>query len=136
MVLVDTSVLIDFLKGAENTKTELFKMVLKQKIPYGIASYTYQETLQGARDEQEYSQLNTYLSTQTIYFLPENIETYKKAASIFFELRRQGVTIRSTIDILITLIAIENKLFLLHNDKDFDVISDKVSELRVLSKLN
>ena len=135
MILVDTSVLIDFLKGTENTKSELFEMIIRQKLPYGIASYTYQEVLQGARDEREYKKLNEYLSTQKIYFLPETVETYEKAAHMFFNLRRQGVTPRSTVDIMIVLIAVKYDLLLLHNDKDFDAVSEKVSELKLLTGL-
>ena len=135
MILIDTSVLIDFLKGVQNTKTELFELALNQQIPYGIASYTYQEVLQGARDKNEYDKLNEYLSTQNIYLLPEVIETYEKAARMFFTLRRQGVTPRSTIDVLIALTAIEYNLFLLHNDRDFDIIAEKTVGLKILNKL-
>ena len=135
MILVDTSVLIDFLKGVQNAKIELFEKILEQKMPYGIASYTYQEVLQGARDKREYEKLKDYLSTQNIYFLPETIDIYEKAANMFFDLRRQGITPRSTIDILIASIAIEHNLFLLHNDRDFDVISGKIHELKILNML-
>jgi len=135
LILVDTSVIIDFLKGHHNAKTELFESVLKQKAPYGLASYTYQEVLQGARDEREYKRLKDYLSTQRICFLPETIELYEKAALLFFNLRRQGFTPRSTIDILIALTAMENDLFLLHNDRDFDMIASKTADLKILNRL-
>jgi len=136
MILVDTSVLIDFLKGAKNAKADIFDKALKQKQPYGISAYTYQEVLQGAIDEREYNKLNDYLSTQKIYFLHENAATYEKAARLFFTLRRGGITPRSTVDILIALTAIEFDLFLLHNDKDFDVFEKKISVLKILTKLN
>ena len=110
MILVDTSVLIGFLKGQTDEKTQLFEEVLTLNIPFGISSYTFQEVLQGARDENEYQQLQDYLSTQIIYFLPEETATYEKAARMYFELRRKGITPRSTIDILIALTAMENKL--------------------------
>ena len=132
MVLVDTSVIIDYLRGAENTKTRLFESIANQKLPYGISAFTFQEVLQGARDEREYAVLKDYLSTQRIYFIPETIETYESAAHMFFQLRRQGITPRSKIDILIVLTAINNNLYLLHNDRDFDVISERVPELRIL----
>ena len=135
MILVVTSVLIDFLKGVRNHRTKLFEAVLKQNLPFGIASYTYQEVLQGARDRQEYDRLREYLSTQKIYFLPETIEAYEKAARLFFNLRRQGLTIRSTIDVLIARIAIEHDLFLLHNDRDFDAISEKNADLKILNNV-
>lgn len=135
MILVDTSVLIDFFKGTKNYVTKLFEEVLKQNLPFGIASYTYQEVLQGTRDRREYDKLKEYISTQHIYFLPETIEAYENAARLFFNLRRQGITPRSAIDILIARIAIEHNLLLLHNDKDFDVISQKITDLKILNNV-
>jgi predicted nucleic acid-binding protein len=135
MILVDTSVLIDYLKGRSNTKTALFENILSRDIPYGISAYTYQEVLQGARDNKEFSRLRDYLSTQTIYFVSEGLPAFDKAARLFFDLRRKGVTPRGTIDILIALTAIENGLFLLHNDRDFDAIAGFVPELKLLTAL-
>jgi len=135
LILVDTSVIIDSFKGNMNEKAELFKRILKQGISFGIASYTYQEVLQGARDEAEYKKLNEYLSTQHIYFLPQVIETYEKAASIIFLLKRRGVTVRSSIDALIALTAIENDLLLLHNDRDYDAMAEKMPKLHILQQL-
>ncbi|EEG77888.1 type II toxin-antitoxin system VapC family toxin [Dethiobacter alkaliphilus] len=133
MVLVDTSVLISFLKGQADEKVELFKDVLSRDIPFGISSYTYQEVLQGARNEAEFNTLKEYLATQQIYYLKPEVSTYEKAARIYFDLRRKEVTTRSTIDILIALTAIENKLALLHNDNDF--MSDYIPDLMVLNSL-
>ena len=134
--MVDTSVLVDFLKGTENPKTGLFETAIRRRLPFGIASYTFQEALQGARTAQEYDKLKDYLSTQRIYFLPETTEAHEKAARMFLDLRRQGITPRSTIDILIARIAIEHNLLLLHNDKDFDAMSEKCSELKILRRMD
>ena len=135
MILVDTSVLIGFLKGHTDYKSQLFEEVLARDIPYGISAYTYQEVLQGARDEKEYTQLRDYLSTQTIYFLPEKAFAYEQAARLYFDLRRQGVTPRGTIDVLIALTAMANHLLLLHNDHDFDVMAEKVDALKICVSL-
>ena len=135
MILVDTSVLIDYLKGTQNAKTELFEMVLRQELPYGIAAYTYQEVLQGARTEAEFSTLRSYLGSQKIYSLPEDPQSYEDAARLYFDLRRKGVTIRSTIDILIARTAIFHGLYLLHNDRDFDVMADAWKDLKSLDRL-
>ncbi|MEW6080493.1 MAG: PIN domain nuclease [Bacillota bacterium] len=135
MVLIDTSVLIGFLKGQVDEKTELFKDVLSRDIPFGISSYTYQEVLQGARNETEFNTLKEYLSTQQIYYLEPEASTFEKGARIYFDLRRKGVTPRSTIDLLIALTAIERKLVLLHNDSDFDLMSGNIPELMVLNSL-
>jgi predicted nucleic acid-binding protein len=132
VILVDTTVLINYLKGAENKKTLLFESVLKHNLPYGISPYTYQELLQGARDEKEYRVLKNYLSTQITVFLPSDIKTYEEAAELYYKLRRQGVTPRSAIDVLIALTAIKNKMPLLHDDRDFDAIAAKTKDLQIL----
>ena len=135
MVLVDTSVLIGFLKGKSSDKVKLFKEILLRNIPFGISPLTLQEVLQGARMENDFYTLKQFLSSQRIYYLDNEAETYEKAARIYFELRRRGVTPRSTIDILIALTAIENKLFLLHDDRDFEKMADQLTELKVLHRL-
>lgn len=135
MILVDTSVLIDFLKGQTNAKTLLFEEVLTRDIPFGLSPYTFQEILQGARNNKEYKRLHDYLSTQTIYFLPEEKATYEKAARLYFDLRRQGITPRGAIDILIALTAIENNLMLLHNDRDFDLMAEQVDNLNIFKMI-
>ncbi|MCL1816579.1 MAG: PIN domain-containing protein [Clostridiales bacterium] len=135
MLLVDTSVIIDYLKGKINHKTELFAAVLKRKLPFGIAIYTFLEVLQGAKNENEYKKLKSYLSTQKIYFLPEKTAAYEEAAFLYYTLRRQGITPRSTVDILIALIAIKNDLLLLHNDRDFDELALKLDDLNILERL-
>ena len=135
MILVDTSVIIDSFKGVTNEKVELFRKILKEKRAYGISAYTYQEILQGARDEHEFMKLKKYISAIDIYLLPATIETYEKAALMVFKLRRQGVTPRSIVDVLIALTALENNLYLLHNDKDFDVMSGKLTDLNILNTI-
>ena len=52
MILVDTSVLIDFFKGTKNMESRKFEVVLQKKIPFGISSFIFQEVLQGAGSEK------------------------------------------------------------------------------------
>ncbi|MDR0818888.1 MAG: PIN domain nuclease [Oscillospiraceae bacterium] len=135
MILVDTSVLIGFLKGQSDKKVMLFESVLERDIPFGISPYTYQEVLQGARDDAEFTRLRDYLSTQTIYYLPNELASYELAAKIFFDLRRKGTTVRGTLDVLIALTAIEHNLILLHNDRDFDAVAKLTPELKILESI-
>lgn len=132
MVLIDTSIIIDKLRKKENPKTYLLDQLQKSKAPYGISIYTYHEVLQGAKTEKEFSILESYLSSQKIFYLPNQIKIYSKSAKIFFELRRQGITIRSMIDVLIAYTAIYNQIPLLHNDRDFDNIAKIIPELLIL----
>jgi len=122
--------LVDVLKGVQNEKSALFKSVSKDKLSYGISEYTYLELLQGSRNQREYDSLNEYLLDMNIYMLPKTIAIYDKAANMYFALRRQGITPRGTIDILIALTSIEYELYLLHNDKDFDAMDRKVPGLK------
>jgi Predicted nucleic acid-binding protein, contains PIN domain len=135
MILVDTSVLIEFFKGRQNHKTDLFDAIIARDIPFGLSAFSYQEILQGARDEREYKLLREYLDTQVIYYPPENPEFYEKAARLYFDLRRKGVTVRGSIDLFIALTAMENALTLLHHDRDFDAIASMTPDLKILTAL-
>ena len=130
MILVDTSVLIDFFKGKENHSTKKLSDVIDQNIPFGICSLVYLELLQGVKNEKEFDFLNEYLSTQIFHNLNDIKKSYLEASKIKLKCSKKGITIRSTIDLLIVQIAIENNLFLLHNDKDFNNIA-KVVELKL-----
>ena len=132
MILIDTSVLIDSFKGKRNKAVQKFKDILLKGIPFGITDLVYQEILQGAKNESEFNILKEYLETQTFYEPLAGIQSYEYAAKIYFGLRKKGITVRSTVDCLIAQIAIENELYLLHNDRDFIKIA-KVCELKIYS---
>ncbi|RLC18930.1 MAG: VapC toxin family PIN domain ribonuclease [Deltaproteobacteria bacterium] len=119
MILVDTSVLIDFFKGIQNDPSLSLKEIIRQQIPFGIASVVYQELLQGAKNKKEYKILDEYLSCQRFFHPLDSVGSYGKAAWIYLSCRKHGITVRSSIDCLIAQIAIEHDLLLLHNDKDF-----------------
>ncbi|MBI5234612.1 MAG: PIN domain nuclease [Deltaproteobacteria bacterium] len=123
MVLVDTSVLIDYLNGSDNEHTEKFNVILEKNIPWGINSFIYQEVLQGARTEKGYHVLKGYLSTQRFYCPKDERKSFEEAAMIYLKCRKKGITIGSTIDCIIAQTAIENRLMLLHNDSDYVKIS-------------
>jgi predicted nucleic acid-binding protein len=123
MILVDTSVLIQFFKGANSEGCKKFTGALQKRVPFGINSLIFQEVLQGAASEKEYLTLKRYLETQRFYHLNDSIESFAKAAKIYLDCRKKGITIRSTIDCLIAQTALENDLFLLHEDNDFDLMA-------------
>jgi predicted nucleic acid-binding protein len=132
VILIDTSVLIDYLKGTANEGVSKFERILSRSIPFGISSFIYQEILQGAASLKEYDLLKRYLETQRFYHPKDQIESYEKAAFIYMQCRRRGITIRSTIDCLIAQIAMEHELTLLHNDSDFDLMA-KIVPLKLYS---
>ena len=134
-VLVDTSVLVQFLRGEENRKVSLFETIIKDEIPFGISTYTYAEVLQGARDDAEHEQLDEYLRSQIMFSPKPGRETFREAATIFYKLKKQGFTLRCLVDVLIALTAIHNNLHLLHNDKDFELMKTAESRLSTLLEI-
>jgi len=130
VILVDSSVLIDFLEGRESVHVDHFIEVLDRDIPFGISPFTILEVLQGAVTEKDFATLREYLGSQRIYGLEGGLESYAAAAKIFFDLRKKGMSVRGSADCLIAQTAIEHGLLLLHNDSDFDRIA-QVSPLKM-----
>src|SRR5262249_25073930 len=86
---------------------------------------------QGAASRKDLEKLIDYLSSQRFYN-PKNITiTHQEAAKIYFACRKNGITIRSTIDCFIAQIAIENNLIILHNDKDYEKIKGVITDLKI-----
>ncbi|MBQ3923106.1 MAG: PIN domain nuclease [Spirochaetales bacterium] len=131
MVLVDTSVLINYLRGRETDGSLYFDRLLQTDMPFVINQYIYQEVLQGAKDEREFLILKEYLSDIPLSDLRLGIQSFENAALLNFRCRRKGVTIRSTIDLLIAETAIENNLLLLQDDNDFVNMARVISELHL-----
>lgn len=132
MILVDTSVLINYLRGRETTGSRYFSKIVEEEELFGINEFIYQEILQGSKDEKEFSLLDEYLSVLPFFSLRLGVQSYKNAALLNFRCRRKGVTIRSTVDLLIAETAIENNLFLLHDDEDYINMARAVPELKLV----
>jgi predicted nucleic acid-binding protein len=79
------------------------------------------EVLQGTLTEAE--SLSVSQALNLLEAIPLCDQTWVDAARIYYELRRAGTTIRSTIDCCIAQIALENEALLLHNDRDFEAIA-------------
>ena len=132
MTLVDTSVLINFFRGRETPGTRHLENLIKEEKAFCINEFIYQEILQGAKDEKEFATLKSYLSEIPLFSLNLGIQSYENAANLNFRCRRKGVTIRSTIDLLIAETAIENNIFLLHDDEDFVNMAKVITELKLV----
>jgi predicted nucleic acid-binding protein len=131
MILLDTSILIDYFKGAEGPPYDKMNDLIDHEIPYGICHYVYQELLQGAANEREYKLLKDYLNTLPFYVLRYGKESFENAALMYMNCRKKGIAVRSTVDLLIAEIAIENNLYLFHNDNDYKNISKVYKNLRI-----
>jgi predicted nucleic acid-binding protein len=134
MYLVDTSVWIDYFNSKENLPVQLFVEILKNNISFGMTGTIYQEILQGADSDRDFKKLTDYLSTQRFFHPQDECLTYQAGAKIYFDCRKKGITIRSTIDCLIAQIAIEHNLTILHNDKDFEQIKKIRPNLKLASR--
>lgn len=86
-----------------------------------LTRFTQLELLQGSRDEREWRLLAEHLEGQE--YVEMTPRTWPDAARIYFDLRRDGTTIRSPIDCCIAQLAIEYDGELLHRDRDFEVIA-------------
>jgi predicted nucleic acid-binding protein len=132
MYLVDTSVWIDFLRNVKNSPVRILNELMEKGIPFGITNIIYQEILQGAASEKDFNDLAKYFGTQILFQFSNNLSSYHEAAKIYFTCRKSGITLRSTIDCMIARIAIEQDLFLLHNDKDFILINKIFPALKIV----
>lgn len=118
MILVDSSVWIDYFRGATNVQTEVLDALLGQQ-PLAIGDLILTEVLQGFDDERDFRTARKMLTALTVVELGGK-EIAIQAARNFRALRRLGVTVRKTIDTVIATRCIESGYDLLHNDRDFD----------------
>ena len=132
MILIDTSILVGYFKGLKGNPYDKLDSLIDQNTPIGICNQVYQEILQGAKDEKEFCILREYLDTMNFYDLLYGKKSYESAAWLYFKCRKAGITPRSTIDLIIAQIAIDNNLLLFHNDNDFVQISKVIPDLKLL----
>ena len=130
MILVDTSVWIDFLKGEKSAQRETLHRLIEADEDIAITEINVTEILQGIKSDKDFQTVKEYLLEFPIYS-PKGIETYLEGARIYRECRKRGKTVRKTIDCIIAVICLENKLTLLHKDSDFDFI-EACTDLKVL----
>ena len=114
--MVDTSVWIEILKDKTGRKASVFKQAIGNET-YVLTRFNQLELLQGAKNQKEWDLLDNYLSTQI--YLKTSQDTWVAAARIYFELRREGMTVHSPINCCIAQLAIEHGALLLHQDNDF-----------------
>jgi len=129
VLIIDTSVLIAFLRGSDTPQTRLLKRCETNEIPYAIPLICAQEVLQGARDNSEWKMLEKYMFSQDLLIPLDPYKTHREAARIYYDCRRRGLTVRSAIDCLVAQTCLEHGGRLLHNDEDYKRIA-KVRRLQ------
>ena len=129
IVLVDTSVWINFFKANETTSSLFFKNNLSNII-IATCPIIVQEVLQGIVSDKDFRYINSYLNTLT-RLIENSYELAEEAAKLYRELRKKGITVRKPNDCLIATYAIRNNIALLQDDKDFRLIAQH-SKLKVI----
>ncbi len=134
MILVDTSVWIDYFRGTDSVHRHALHNLIEEEEDICLADIIMAEILQGIRSDKQFVSARDYLLDFPIYSL-EGIDSYVSVAQIYRLCRKKGITIRGITDCLIVQIAIENGLILLHKDRDFDSIAGIVKDLEVFPRL-
>ncbi|MHB1544445.1 MAG: type II toxin-antitoxin system VapC family toxin [Gammaproteobacteria bacterium] len=122
MIVVDTSVWIDYFNGVASPHTDLLDQLLsRERLVIGDIILT--EVLQGFRRDTDFRQAQALLDT--LEFRPMlGQEIALLSAKNYRKLRQAGVTVRKTIDVMIGSFCVRNRHRLLHADRDFDPIEE------------
>lgn len=118
MILVDSSVWIDYFRGTPSAEAAHLDMLLGTE-PVLMGDLILTEVLQGFATDADFNQARTLLDAFAVVPLG-GTKICVQAARNFRTLRRHGVSVRKTIDTIIATCCIENGYALLHNDRDFD----------------
>jgi predicted nucleic acid-binding protein len=131
VIVVDTSVWIDVLAGRRTRQARRCVELIEGGEPVALTDVIFAEVLQGFRSEDEAQLVEGHLRAFPVLRL-EDLEDFALAASLYRGARREGVTIRKTLDCLIAAPCVRTGAPLLHADADFDRLASCTS-LRVFS---
>ena len=117
MILVDSSVWIDYFNGEDNKQTNTLNDALGVR-PVAVGDLMLAEVLQGFKDDKDYKTAKSLFDDLIIYDLVGKTMAIKSADN-FRALRKKGITVRKPVDVIIATFCIEKELPLLFLDKDF-----------------
>jgi predicted nucleic acid-binding protein len=129
VIVVDTTVWIDFLEGKGSAFDRHLSALLEMDAPIALVDIVYAEVLQGIRDDAMWQETRLSLRAHPI-LRPRGIETFEMAAHLYRSARRRGLTIRRSVDCLIAATCLESAAEIYHNDRDFDALA-RVSDLMI-----
>lgn len=118
MILVDSSVWIDYFRGKATAQTGLLEGLLDSQ-ELAIGDLNFMEVLQGCRVEKDFKEVRRLLGRLDLIVLGGE-DVVLEAAKNFRKLRAMGVTLRGTIDVLLATRCIVSGHQLLHSDRDFE----------------
>lgn len=122
MILIDSSAFIEFLNRTGSPSDLTVEQLIKNEAECAIADIMLTELLQGIRNDREFRQIRDSLLTFPVLSVKSS-QSYIHAAEIYRKCRKSGLTIRSTVDLIISQIALDHHATLLHNDRDFVAIA-------------
>lgn len=130
MLLVDSSVWIDWLRGAD---TDAVRFIQEREAHEELAltQMIYLEVLQGVSSERQFATTRRVLSAQTMLQPLDPLETFEAAAQLYRRARQQGFIIRKSTDCLIAAVALEQEAMLVHNDRDFLALAQVAPQLLI-----
>lgn len=123
MILIDTSVWIDYFASKPLRHVGLLEKLIQDEEDICTCGIVVTEILQGIKNDNEFNKTKKLLGF--LIYLPMSYETFIQSAQLYRTLRKKGVTVKRILDCLIASIAIENDIFVLHNDKDFLLIESQ-----------
>jgi predicted nucleic acid-binding protein len=129
VIVVDTSVWIDFFRGAISAKVAQFVALVEEDAGIALTDVILTEILQGLRSDTDVRKVERRLAPFEVLRL-ESLDDFRRAAALYRIARRQGITVRRTLDCLIASVCIRNDSALLHADADFDRLAS-CSTLRI-----
>ena len=125
MVIVDTTVWVDYFQGVENPETDWLNTELdRQRL--GLTDIILCEVLQGVRDDVAAKDVERSL-LRLVVFETGGVILAREAARNYRLLRSRGHTVRKTIDCLIATFCLREQHSLLHRDRDFDAFERLLS---------
>jgi predicted nucleic acid-binding protein len=122
MIVVDTTVWIDFFNGAGTPEDLHLQRLIATEQSLALTDVIFCEILQGIREDAAFEHIRGILLAYPILRM-EQLDTFEQAARIYRSCRRRGVTVRKTIDCLIAALCIAENVELFHHDVDFDAIA-------------
>ncbi|HSU70472.1 MAG TPA: PIN domain nuclease [Micrococcaceae bacterium] len=117
MIIVDSSVWIDFFNGTDSAEADRLYSLLGVD-PIAVGDLILTEVLQGFHADQDFDRVRSGLLTLTVYPML-GVDAAVRAAENYRTLRKQGVTVRKTADVIIASFCIEHGHSLLFSDRDF-----------------
>lgn len=130
MIVVDTSVWVDFFRDAPAPQVELLVRLIEEDEGIALTDVVLTEILQGVGSEDDVERVEERLSPFEILRL-QDLDDFRRAARLYRQAREQGVTIRRTIDCLIASVCVRERVPILHSDTDFNRLAS-CSDLEIV----